>query len=326
MNTKTLYTAISIGCSLLLLCGCDEKSQKYHASENRNIKDRPYRETGSSSPEETKVPPPKGATVSDPEINDLKDVLKRIFSSSPPGAKLSLEDLDSLAALVPRLRAAGMFWDAIGAVPAEQLPTFKKAILEELDNLEFQDGSYEFAKLSNAYRVAGWLRAPEVAAIAFGQLQRQKPFVYPQESPVKGWPTARETEYLRRGNQGILAAKVVEYGDNQTMDDYRKMVVSSSNDSQRVLIWALGRSPRLEDFEFLIQLREKIHSPETTGTLIGALNRIPNSMEIVVKSPESTSLGNRPENPEVLLQTAEACRKRLSEMNLTVEPIAFDDY
>ncbi len=319
-----LNLGILASSGLLVLCGCDRKSPDRTNVEVRGAEHHSSRQTEHNSPEKSEIVASGGGSASNSNSGQLADELKQIFSSIPAGSMLSAEALARLSALVPRLRASGRFWNVIGAVPPDQLSHFRDVIMSDLRGLGYQDGSYVNPEFRNAYRVSRWLHDPEVASIAFEQLQKEKPFVYPQQSPVKDWPTAEHTEYLFRGNQGILATTVVELADEQTMQAYRKMLASASNDSQRVLIWALGRSHRLEDFELLIRLRDKIESPEIAETLTRSLNRIPTSMEIVVKSPESTSVGNRPAHPESLLEIAKSCRKRLSNMNLTVEP-SFED-
>jgi hypothetical protein len=319
MNKGILNIGILASVSLSMLVSCDKKSQETHKSENRNFESQPHKQVGPSQAEASTTHIAKGNFVSVSVNDKLTNDLREIFSSRPAGELLSQQQLDRLTELIPDLRASEKFWDAIGAVPLEQLPQFREEILGELKSLEFKDGSFMYSKLANAYLTSCRLRDSQVAVIAFDQLQRQKPFVYPPEYAINGWPAASDTEYLLKGNQGILAVTVVELGDSQTMEAYRKMLVSASSDSQRVLIWALGRSPRVEDFELLIRLREKIEAPEIADTLIRSLNRIPISMEIVAKSPVSTSVEHRPAKPEGLLQIADSCRNRLAEMSLAVE-------
>ncbi|GAA5120439.1 hypothetical protein GCM10023212_14070 [Luteolibacter yonseiensis] len=317
-----LSSGISAGFGLFLLCACDGSRKEGNNVAGRDPGNNPSGQIGNAAGEKDPTPSQssKDSQVTGTEKDELSDELRRIFPPSQPGSELSPENLARLGELVPRLRAEKRFWDVIGAVSPGQLPHFRDAILADLRNLDYQNGSYVNPDLRNAYRVANWLRDKEVASTAFAQLEKEKPFIFPKESPLKDWPTAEHAEYLLRGNQGILAAAVVGLGDEKTMEDYRRMLESASDDSQRVLIWALGGSHRLEDFDLLMRLREKIQSREVADTLIQSLNRIPESMERVARSPETTSPENRPSHPESLLAVAESCRKRLADLNLTLEP------
>lgn len=193
--TKTILNlGILTSSWLLVLCGCDRKLQDRTNVDARNTEHRSSHQTEHNSPEKSTIVASGESSRSNSESDQLADEQKQIFSSIPAGSMLSAEALARLSALVPRLKASGRFWDAIGAVPPDQLSHFRDVILSELRNLDHQNGSYVNPEFRNAYRVSRWLRDPEVAVIAFGQLQREKPFVYPQESPVKGWPTAEHTD------------------------------------------------------------------------------------------------------------------------------------
>ena len=309
---------------LFVPIGCDQDSHKRISADEQKPEMPASEQLEQIRSEKTAISEKDVRQAHNSESGKLTDELRQIFSASPAGSKLSEENLSQLSALVPHLIASGRFWDVIGAVPPVQLSHFRDVILSQLENLQYKNGSYVNPQFRNAYRVAHWLGDPEVATIAFKQLLKEKPFVYPRESPVNGWPTAEHTDYLVRGNQGVLATAVVEFGDEKTMQEYRKMLTAVSNDSMRVLIWALGRSTRLEDFELLIRLQEGTQSPEIADTIKRALNRIPMYMENSAKSPESALAGHRPAQSERLLQIAESCRKRLSDMNLAIET-SFED-
>ena len=324
MKIRILILCVLISCGLFLFYSFVPTARHRSGIESENVEPLSSSQIKKSLTTDSTIQAQREIASPNSDDIQLRDELRQIFTQTPVGKTLSLDNITRLMTLVPRLKSVGMFWDTIGAVPAEQLSHFRGIILTELKSLDYRNGSYVNPQFRTAYSVSYWLHDSAVATIALEQLQNQNAFVYPRESQVKGWPTANDTEYLLRGNQGILATTVVEFGNKDTMQAYRKMLTSTSSDSQRVLIWALGRSARLEDFELLMSLREEVHSPEIIETLIRALNRIHRSMEIVARSPESTSIENRPEIPNELLEISESCRKRLSELGLTVEP-SFED-
>lgn len=126
------------------------------------------------------------------------------------------------------------------------------------------------------------------------------------------------------GAQGILASTIVKLGDEDTLGKFREQLKTIPAESQRVCIWALGRSPKLEDFELLISLREKITDPGSTDTLMRALNRIPQNMKNLADSPESFPAYRRPKDPKALLETAERCKTRLNDLKLVVPLTIYD--
>jgi len=59
-------------------------------------------------------------------------------------------------------------------------------------------------------------------------------------------------------------------------------------------------------------------------TLIRSLNKNPSSMGYAARYPDAVGIESQSLNTEKLLQTAERCRERLSEMNLVVELSPYD--
>ena len=251
---------------------------------------------------------------------------RELIARDPATGELSKERIAALIELVPKLQAHAVFWKWVGVVPPSQLGLFRDAILSSLKALNPTRGQPVDSQFQNAYNTAKSLRDPEVANIALAQLPLVETYRFPETPPPNGWPegTPENLKRLYHGDQGVLASIVVELSDRQTLSSYRDILKTADPLSQRTLIWALGRSPELEDFDLLMSLRAKVVDPGTRETLVRALNRIPRSMESAAKYPETVPTERRPRDVERLLQTASQCKARLVEHSLVVEPTMYD--
>lgn len=298
----------------------------------------PLQEHGSNSPTPTLVATQRNAsacelqqqpntTTASTNVKLMEKRLRELITVKTATGEWTEENLTEFLALVPQLQATGLFWDWVGVIRPSQLGRFREPILSSLRALTPTAGQPVDSGFRNAYRIAGYLRDSEVAQIALEQLPLVPPYHFPKTPPPKDWPggTAEGLERLFHGDQGIVASAVVEYGDEQTLTGYREMLKAAPPDLQRLLIWGLGRSSELADFDLLMSLRAKVTDPAEADTLIRALNRIPVSMETVAKYPEVTSAERRPEDSKALLQTAAQCKARLAAQNLVV-PLTLYDY
>lgn len=113
----------------------------------------------------------KKGRVSFHEIADLEDELqKKIFSTATAEYQLADEELALLSSLMPRLRSAGRFWDAVGGIRPNQLAYFKEEILSSLEQLDNEGGDFSNPEFINGYMVANRLGGAEVGSIALDQL------------------------------------------------------------------------------------------------------------------------------------------------------------
>lgn len=324
-SKRLLDLVITLPC-LIMITACDRSSKdearRNTFEDNRQITAPPQNSAPVPSPQS----PVEIGSKLDTEKRELTKKLREISASAYKEGEFTEQGLERIEALIPRLKAAGMLWSELGVVMPHQIGRFRDVILSSLHHLSYDDGSFYLnSDIKDAYSVAEKLEDPEVAKIALEQLALVKPYQYPKAILPTRSPNSLEAgEHLFRGHQGILAANVVKWGDEATINEFRKILCAASPDSQRVLIWAMGRSPRLEDFEFLIELRKKTDSPEILDTLVRALNRIPREMDTLARYPTSISLKYRPKDPQMLLEVSEACRKRLAEKNLTIELSIYD--
>ncbi len=326
MKSKRLRDwVITLPC-LIMITACD-----------RSSKDETRSNTFEDNQQLT-APPQTSATVPSPQLpveseskldiekEELNIKLRDISGSAYKEGEFTEGGLEQLEALIPRLKSAGMLWYALRILMPHQIERFRDIILSSLHDLSYDDsGFYSNSGIQDAYLVAEKLEDPEVAKIALEQLALVKPYQYPKGILPTRSPNSLEAgEHLFRGQQGILAANIVKWGDESTMNEFRKILSAAPPESQRVLIWAMGRSPRLEDFEFLIELRKRTNSPEILDTLVRAINRIPREMNALAKYPTSVSVRYRPKDPQMLLEISENCRNRLVEKNLTIELSIYD--
>jgi len=245
--------------------------------------------------------------------------MKQNASSSP-------DDIRALRELSPELHAHGTFWKWIGTLPPDERAPFRDYIVSYLKELKPAPGQPVDPQFRDAYRIAKELKDPEIARIALQHLPFVDTYHFPKTPPTGGWldGSIEGIERLAHGNQGIVATTIVELGDRQTLIEYRKFLRKAPPESQRTLVWALGRSTDVEDFEFLMNMRPEMSDPGAKDTLLRALNRIPQSMEAAGKFPENAPLFRRSEDPAGLLKTAAACKARLEAEGLVVDLTLYD--
>lgn len=316
-----------------MLCGCnrtpsvdkqslDSKQLNKQSPNSAPLDPNSTRSNAETNPE--KRPPTTGA--SDADLRRLENQLRGLISERTATGELKEENLAKLVALVPELKSRGLFWKWVGAVPPSQLDRFREAIVSSLRELTLFAGRSFGREIRNAYYVAGDLRDSEVARIAFEQLPMAPAYSFPLKTMPPGWPGGNpdDLEHLLHGDQGLLASTVTEFGDKSTLAAFRENLKQAPPERQRLMIWALGRSSELEDFDLLMSLRSKIVDPGAFDTLVRALNRIPQSMERTATYSDTTSPERRPSDPAKMLQTAAACRQRLAELKLVIPLTMFD--
>ena len=270
--------------------------------------------TPTMSPETARA----GRPLTKSELQALAQVLA---ISKTDTDEIKQRKIDKVITLLPQLKKAGLFWTKAGAIPASHQDLFRNEILTELRKLKPTPGTPLDPWFREAHLVANRLRESEVARIALEHLPLVPVYRFPAAPPREGWPD--DPERLAHGDQGIVAATVVDLGDSQTLAQFREMVRTAEPDAQRTLIWALGRSTALEDFEFLMGLRGTLAKQEAEDTLVRALNRIPQEMQSAGKNPESIP-GHRSKDTETLLKNAAACKARLEAAGLVVELSFYD--
>lgn len=233
----------------------------------------------------------------------------------------ALAELESLA---PQLIEAGILAERLGAVPNEQLPVFRTHLFNALKSLAPQPGkNFDSKKYEATVRLTRELHTTELATLVFEHLKAVPPYIWPEASAPKAWASVELARNAARGTQGLIATTVVEYGDVQTMQSYRNELLSAPPELQRLMIWALGKSPELADFELLWTLRSQV-SGNWSDTLQRALNAIPNSMERVARFPEGGQVNREGLDSSTLEATAAACRLRLKEAEIVVSLTAED--
>jgi hypothetical protein len=261
-----------------------------------------------------------GAPIPEVELRARKLIVRE-----PGTLEMSQANLDALVTLMPEIKALGRFWKWVAAVPPSQRIAFRNEILAELRALKPSPGPDVASVYRDAFTTAKGMRDPEVAQIALEQLPLVRVYRFPSEPPPEGWPiaTPETIERLAHGDQGVLAEIVVEIGDQQALAKLREMVMTAGPETQRTLIWALGRSREIADFELLMALREKVAKTPAEYTLVRSLNRIPMMMEADVKNPE-TFPEARVRDIEQLRKNAAECKARLMAMGLVVELSFYD--
>lgn len=224
-----------------------------------------------------------------------------------------------LQKIVPTVEDPKLFWRTLGAIPSPQIRPFREAILKHLQMLEPSHAVPLSSMLQEAYRTAGKLDDPEVARIAWKKFPLARPYQFPITTP-EGWPSGLEfPDRYFHGEQGLLASAVVQFGDAASLREYREKLVSAAADTQRTMIWALGRSTREEDFDYLMGLRAKIEDPKILDTLNRSLNRIPVSMGL-----RGGEAGITPAERERLTLSASKCKERLIQEGLVLELSVYD--
>lgn len=226
--------------------------------------------------------------------------------------------LQELVKMLPALLESGYFNDMLRLVPVSQRAPFRGATLAYLKNLTpAADGP-----LAEHYRevlhTASWNQDPEIARFLLDRLDQVSAYaIPPKPKDFDERKVDRETsDYVERGTQGRMARTIVELGDEATLARYREKLLAAPPNARRAMIYALGESHDLVDFNLLTALLPKEANAEIHDELVEALNAISISMWRVSRYPQSVPDDRRPKDPEKLRQTAQQCRDRLQAMGL----------
>jgi len=257
-------------------------------------------------------------------VSFLRAELNALVLTRTSSGLVTDDSLSKLIAQAPKMLELGVLIDVIAALPDEQLPAFKTHIIDSLKRLAPQRDQSLNPKYEDTLRLAQRLHSSDVAALVFEHLQLAPTYEFPAAPLPNGWGGDAVGAHLTRGVQGLIASTVVESGDTRLMNSYRAELSTVSPKLQRVMIWAMGKSPDIADFELLWSMRSKINDPSVRDTLTRALNAIPVSMERVGRYPEGRQ-ANRSEAARAdLEQMATQCRQRLQQSNLVVALTMWD--
>jgi hypothetical protein len=312
---KTLYLYIVIG---LLGCGCKRSAES-------NSQNQPKSAISNKSESVASNSGSAALRTTGDDQNDVETRMKELFKLKQTRGELSQDELIELRAMLPKLQTAGIFWNTMSGIGWPQVREFKDPMLDALSKMEPPKLGQEVEREFRAYNAANSLRIPEVSRIALEKLPKATVFRFPKTTPPPWSESTKEgLELIQHGAQGILASTVVRWGDEATIASFRELVKSAKPDSQRVYIWALGQSPKFEDFELLMSLRSKVSDPDTTDTLVRALNRSVSQMFLLAKYPELFPKYQNSSTSSSQLISAEKCLARLKELNIIVPLTIFD--
>lgn len=283
-----MKTKIIILLQLLFLLGCDRKisEDEVIAHRDHDLKSTTVTEesgqknaTGSADVEADKQGDKK--TRDDVEHQADSKALKLIGDKLENG-ELSDQSLKQLIELIPKLKS-DVFFAIVANIHPRQAQPFVERIVNELKALSPIASKNENSELRRAYHAIASICDSEVGKVALAQFYVAPPYVFPKDRDFNpfGWPSLPDTEHMEHGLQCMLAKAVVENADEQTIANYREALKSAKTDMQRVMIWALGSSERIEDFDLLMSLRPKIKDEDTLDTLTRSLNKILESRNAV---------------------------------------------
>jgi hypothetical protein len=321
------YCIASTALLLLTACGREKPGQEQEVNSPKSVEASPVQPPAPDmrSHDVTTVPPQIGGT--EPKSSNPDELLKEagaLILTKNGGGKMDKDALARLKAMIPRLRESGALWTVIEMIPTEQRSEFRDTIYESLRSLAPKPGQAIDPEYKSAFETAEFRKDPEVARIALEQLPLVPPYQFPETPLPADWPNARNLVHFTHGYQGMLASMVVLYGDEATMDAYRKALLSAPPGLQRVMVWALGRSAEQPDFDLLMTVQKDAIDAGMRDTATRALNRMISSMRSVAASPEIVSEVRRPSDPPALLKTAAQDEVLLKAKNLTVQLTVYD--
>jgi hypothetical protein len=269
---------------------------------------------------------PHQPALQTPEANssNVRASADALILDRAPSGLITEDSLRKLISISPQLLKTGILIDVVGSVPDEQIVSFKDVLLAAVKQLGPKAGEALNPKYPDAVRLAKRLKTPELASIVFDHLKLLPSYRFPTQPLPSGWGDAELSEHSSRGVQGLVASTVVELSNEDIMQRYRSMLRSAPPNLQRVMIWALGRSPDPEDFELLWQMRKQIDDAAELDTLKRALNAIPVSMERVARYPEARQIDRTNLSKAALEALAAKCRQRLNNANMVVSLTIWD--
>ena len=135
---KMLYLFISAS---VIVCGCD-----HPASGKKSAADPippPEHSIDHSTQNTVRTEADATTTIGAQPLPNKSDLAKEqiearareLIARQPTAGELSKESVAALVELVPKLRAQGVLWKWIGAVPPSQLVAFREAIMSSLKAL-----------------------------------------------------------------------------------------------------------------------------------------------------------------------------------------------
>lgn len=259
--------------------------------------------------------PKNGITAS--MLQNIRAEADALILSRTSSGQLSNEALTKLESIAPRLLEADVLVDVLSAVPLEQLPQFTDLVFEVVRKLGPKAGQAFNPKYEDAIRLAERLDPKKLAPLVFEHLAVAPPYEFPTSELPGGWGDGSLGVHAWKGTQGLIAATIVRYGDSELMERYRNQLNAASPELQRVMVWALSRSPDTQDFELLWKLHSQTNNPALSDTAKRAMNVIPRTMEALANGADTKETNRSGMSPDELKSKAKALRERLQVAKLS---------
>jgi hypothetical protein len=263
--------------------------------------------------------------IAAPISGDIRDEAIALTLLRTSSGHITHEALTKLKSMAPNLLEADLLIDVLNAVPLNQLPPFTDSVFESVRKLAPKVGQVFNPKYEAAIRLAERLDPKVLAPIVFEHLAIAPPYEFPTFELPGGWGDASLAVHAFKGTQGMIATIVVQYGEDALIERYRNQLKTAPPQLQRVMVWALSRSPDLQDFELLWKTHSQTNNPALADTAKRAMNFIPKRMESLANDdPDLREFSRRGMASNELKSKAKALRERLQAANLVVQLTVWD--
>lgn len=247
-----------------------------------------------------------------------------LILSGASSGQLSNEALTKLESMAPRLLEADLLIDVLAAVPLEQMSPFTDLVFEAVKKLAPKAGQIFNPKYEDAIRLAERLDPRKLASLVFDHLVVAPPYEFPAFELPGGWGDATLGVHAWKGTQGFIATTIVQYGDDALMARYRHQLQTATPQLQRVMAWALSRSPDPQDFELLWKLHSTTRDPSLADIVKRAMNVVPRSLEALANDSDAKQINRSGMSPDELKSKAKALRERLQVAKLSTPLTVWD--
>jgi len=165
-----------------------------------------------------------------------------------------------------------------------------------------------------AVRLIADLRVEEQAANLIEDLTKVPPYHFPEDDP-NPWDS-KNAIHGYKGLQGEIARAVVLIDTPVARDLFRKKLELTSGELRHVLIWSLGQSTNVIDFDYLMEIGARAPTTDEKEWITRSLNRIPLALE--QEANRMVILGRDPADPAIQkMQTlSKELRERLKNQGL----------
>lgn len=218
-------------------------------------------------------------TSGDASQTDVDSGIWLLANDIVAGGESADDAIRRFRALAPSLAHSNKLAASLYKIPEKERAKLLDLIVPVYEDKSHR-GDFDNEYLTAVFLLRGSTLQPDTMAL-LEDIKRVPPYVFPDEDPSP-WDSANAV-HLYKGFPGQIALSIISLKTPEAKQQYSAALEGAKGDLRRTMIWALGHSTQIENFDYLMSLYEKSQGEERLW-LAKSLNRIPFSIELEVEA------------------------------------------